>query len=485
MNSLTKNEGIRLQQSARKIDINDSYVLKDFISEHCLPGLYSSFKEMIFAVIPDLTRVINILTRDSKIRYLVKIGDDRFVEIFDKPPSSLIRFGDTQMSIADLCTECDSCIPIYTRIINDVTRSDQDKTTLNVFTGFKAKLLDAYDQSKVEPVITLIKQCWANNNSQIYDFIIMWLKTVLFANRATGVTLVIYDPDNTEIILRDFIRRFVIGENLCRLFNSCDNLNIAASSFVHNRLIFYEETHKANNWNNVFEKSITTAISATTRGLHDNNDIYHRYNYEIEADHSQYFASANYILKSRFEFAYNFSDSRTVYIPVQKYTGNLTDKATNDAKLINLVMNEDYGNNFFTYISQYTGMFQMSEIEKNVPHKLIKQLYHDDADEAREFIKMIKLARFKFTKKVKRTKISATFLYGEYSRFATETKYPDLTRDEFEKQMNAICREFGITTKIDSKTFCYNLKSIIPKAARRKIVIKSIPTPELIESDSE
>ena len=91
------------------------------------------------------------------------------------------------------------------------------KGELNMYQGFQAKKVDEVDEKLIEPILTHIRSCWANDDLDVNDYILQWFRH-LFTRPAekSGTVLILYGQQGSGkgILIDNFIIPFIYGDKV-------------------------------------------------------------------------------------------------------------------------------------------------------------------------------------------------------------------------------------------------------------------------------
>jgi hypothetical protein len=176
---MTSEQSKRLQKSARKIDMNDDYSFDDFIADHTQLVAHESFATMLLAVIPDLTRVINITIKG---KYIVKIrASEGFkIESWDDLPNFAIRYSGIEASLSFIAQKCAAYIPVYRPGDKLIINPDEQRYVI--------EFIQALESGKLKTLGSLNRI----NRKMLYT---------MFANYMTGIKR---EPQESKAFITEF-----------------------------------------------------------------------------------------------------------------------------------------------------------------------------------------------------------------------------------------------------------------------------------------
>ena len=126
---------------------------------------------------------------------------------------------------------------------------------INLFTGYKAKLLDAVDIQYIEPILNHIKVVLANNDENVYEYILDWLAAFLQMRngRKLGTVLVLYSEEQGagKNTITSFLRDKVIGISYVAETNDISSIVTKFNFRFANKILTI--VNEANNCDNTSE----------------------------------------------------------------------------------------------------------------------------------------------------------------------------------------------------------------------------------------
>jgi hypothetical protein len=106
-------------------------------------------------------------------------------------------------------------LPMYKGITFNPNIENVDPRLFNMYNGFKAREVPDVDMSLIQPILNHIRITWCNDNTDIFDYVIQWLRQA-FAEpwNKTGVVLLLYSGEGTGkgIIIDQFIKDLIYGD---------------------------------------------------------------------------------------------------------------------------------------------------------------------------------------------------------------------------------------------------------------------------------
>lgn len=160
--------------------------------------------------------------------------------------------------------------------------------TINLFHGFKAKLVESIDHERLIPILSHIRETWCYNDEIIYNYVLDWIASVLQGNKNRSAIVLYSDCQNVSgSIITDFLRDCVIGKQYSIEINDIESTMIKFSNKVltmFNNIPFIDH-NPFDKINNLIRNK---NVSIKTKGV--NNVIVNDYNnYIINTNNSRLF----------------------------------------------------------------------------------------------------------------------------------------------------------------------------------------------------
>lgn len=117
----------------------------------------------------------------------------------------------------------------------------QTPDAINLFTGYKAKVLDTVDMKFIEPILGHIKVVLANNNEEVYEYILDWIAALLQMRngRKLGTALVFYSKKHGagKNTITSFLRDKVIGTDYVAETNDISSIVTKFNARFANKIL--------------------------------------------------------------------------------------------------------------------------------------------------------------------------------------------------------------------------------------------------------
>jgi hypothetical protein len=215
-------------------DHTDPYTFDKFCEEFSCFSLFSfqSEKDMIAIIAPKLAKCLCKLHNGP---YLIKTYNSYEALRPNKQVRwTYQRYDATNkhkyhiMDIHTFCQTYPSLIKTYNQINNQPYADG-----LNLWPKLKAELVHMHS-FKCQAVLAHIKLTWANNNQTTYEYILCWLKTLLFNKAANRSLPYLYVSCNTKAIepLIELLSQYILGDLMLITEASENYLNITNKQLI-------------------------------------------------------------------------------------------------------------------------------------------------------------------------------------------------------------------------------------------------------------
>lgn len=238
--------------------------------------------------------------------------------------------------------EISTTIPIYKNITFRPNQDDVKKGELNMFQGFKAKLVENVDMDLINPILYHIKKCWANNDENIYDYILQWFRNAfLFPWNKNGTVIILYSEEGSgkTMIIDNFIIPFVYGNSIASTIVGLSPIVQRFNSILINKLFILANEVSSGDHNFVgsFEilKSLITdkTLTIEKKGI----DIFNNYPNYINFIFTT--NNPDSVRLGRTDRRYVCLEAQTCFLGNFEYFNKLSE-----------CFNQETANHFFTYI---------------------------------------------------------------------------------------------------------------------------------------
>ena len=161
------------------IDLLEDFSMVD-IKRKCEEGEYTCDKE----VIQDLSKVVRYVVGTENM-FLLKYFDakrERFSTGFVNDNTMQVymrkcrawRVGKKVVTIADIFNSNESKLTV-----KGVAFNSKEPYVFSIFQGFKYPCLDRIDYSKIQPFLDFVREVIADNNVDVYEYLINWLSYIV------------------------------------------------------------------------------------------------------------------------------------------------------------------------------------------------------------------------------------------------------------------------------------------------------------------
>jgi hypothetical protein len=134
-------------------------------------------------------------------------------------------------------------------------RPDQNpqdnETVFNLFRGWQAKLVDKYDEIKIQPIINHFMEVYSNHNEKHFNYIISYLaRMVQYPNRKSQTAICLVGPEGAgKNIIFNWIIKYIVGTKFSFITDRMDYLTGRFNSSIINKLlIICDESSDKNNY---------------------------------------------------------------------------------------------------------------------------------------------------------------------------------------------------------------------------------------------
>lgn len=168
-----------------------------------------------------------------------------------------------------------SKLPFYKRVTFQPNKDHLKSGELNMFTGFRAQLVDEIKPDLIYPILHHIKTCWADDDEDLYNYIIHWFKMCFLKPwEKTGIVLLLFGLEGTGkgILIDNLIIPFIYGSKISCVSQGLGPITQRFNSICMNKLfICANEVSSGEGFHNTFDrlKAIITdkTISIEKKGI--------------------------------------------------------------------------------------------------------------------------------------------------------------------------------------------------------------------------
>ena len=341
----------------------ENYYWNNFIEDSKIN--FKTIEEMVNKILRKLQNVF-IYIQDGTGKIIIKESESEFSIMKYNPKNFILKFDyidekneNGDMSFDLFLHSYIKYLPLYTSIVCKPKIEDTKYHEFNIWKDFKAKEVKEVDMNKINLKLNHIKEIWANNDLDNFNYIITWLAYLIQKPwEKTEIALVLYSkPGVGKTILTSFLIKYILGSDKAVEIEDINNILGRFNSVLKNKLFvcikelatLREEFHKTFD---KFKSLITdSTISIEQKGL----DIITLENI------------SNFIICTNNDFSVKIEDSDrrySVFKCSDKYKGNF--EYFNKLAEENT---EESANHFYTYLKRYKIEINL----KNIPQTEIRK----------------------------------------------------------------------------------------------------------------
>lgn len=254
-----------------------------------------------------------------------------------------------------------------------------EEFVFNTFKGFQAKPVENVDMDRIERFLFHIKSCWANNDDNLYDYILQWLRVCFLTPWIkTEVVLLLYGEERTGkgFLIDHLLIPLIYGRSLATATAGLDKLTQRFNTICMDKcFIACNEVNSRENWNVSFD-TLKAIISDPTLSVEmKGKDMIESYNNFINmiATTNHEFGS---VKMSQHDGRYACMEVSSVHKGNREYFDRLSEACT-----------QENANHFYTYICQLPRTRNLRDIPMT---KLRQQMMNDGKNSAELFCEEIK-----------------------------------------------------------------------------------------------
>lgn len=179
-------------------------------------------------------------------------------------------------------TDIQAIIPMYKNITFQPSLKDVKKGEYNMYQGFQARQVEAPDAKIIQPILSHILQCWANDDEDLYDYILQWFRQIfLYPSEKTQVVLILYGEEGAGkgILIDNLIIPYIFGSKISIATQGLDPITQRFNSVCMNKLFICcnEVSNGENNFHATFEKLKALITDKTMTIEKKGIDIFNEY----------------------------------------------------------------------------------------------------------------------------------------------------------------------------------------------------------------
>jgi len=272
---------------------------------------------------------------------------------------------------------------------------------MNMYTGLKSKYVDEVDMNLIHPILNHIRTCWANDNDDLYDYIIHWFRHSFTTPwEKTGIVLLLHGEQGTGkgILIDNLLIPFIYGSTNGTVSQGLTPVVQRFNSICMNRLfICCNEVSSEGVFHHSFEK-LKALITDNTLSIEKKSiDIFQNY--------------PNYI---NFIFTTNNSDGVKLGRTDRRYCCiDTSPRYRGNYDYFDMLLsscNQESADHFYTYCARY----EKTRNIRNIPTTSLKEdMMLNATSNVEKFVNDIKpYLRNQYEHTLSRT--SATDIYGNW-----------------------------------------------------------------------
>jgi hypothetical protein len=303
-----------IEEPVNLINMQDAYNLHNFITDWVGETICSDY-----ALIDDLKKVIGIKIGAQTV-YIIKNFNS--IEIskasgFDSALRKMLIYKVEEKLINNeivIKTKNTNVCNLLTKHLKEFVYKDiifrpnnNIQGIFNLFPGFRAHVKDTCDMSNINLILQHLKEVWANNIDELYDYIIKWLACIIQKDHKNGTALVFISKQGAgKNIIGNFLCDQIFGKQIATTVNDIDKVTQKFNNTIANKVltILDEVSSISQGYHTVFDK-LKSMITEKTQYIEKkgidpiqiddyNNYIFfsnHKYPVRIESNDRRYFVS--------------------------------------------------------------------------------------------------------------------------------------------------------------------------------------------------
>lgn len=131
-----------------------------------------------------------------------------------------IRTEKKKIKFSKLYDEIIREIPVFSEVVCKPNADELELNEFNIWTGFRAKVLESFDENKIAPVLDLLKKVWCDDEEEIFQYLLDWLSFLVCKPEKTpDVAIAIFGKEGTgKDTFIEFFSEWVLGFDI--VFNA-------------------------------------------------------------------------------------------------------------------------------------------------------------------------------------------------------------------------------------------------------------------------
>jgi len=390
------------------------------------------------------------MEKDNEVQYSIEhkiFGTCSYTEIIEDTPCVFYKsIFDTPISLwADL--EVKNKVKLFRNItFNPIETNDKE---FNMYRGFRAQDVENVDINLIQPILNHIKMCWANDDDDIYDYIIHWFNHCFTKPwMKSGIVLLLCGLEGTGkgLLIDNLIIPYIYGDTIACVSQGLSPIVQRFNSICMNKLfICCNEVSTEGGFHTSFEKlkAIITdkTISIEKKGIDIFKDYPNFINFIFTTNNT------DSVKLGRTDRRYCCLETSSRYKGQWDYFTTLLDNC-----------NQDTANHFYTFCKQYP----ITRNIRNIPRTKLKDDMMMNAKSTIErFVEDIQEAINTRNKNELIPRDESEFLWDTYIFSATNKDGEILIKGrDIYKSYSLWCRENNETRKSNT-LFGRELKKLV------------------------
>jgi Family of unknown function (DUF5906) len=252
----------------------DPYCWRDFMTE-CMSKVWPSEDQLMAYVCSNANRVLvrTIMTKG----YMIKLSRNSQIESVDDLPKFVVRYQSGEKGLIktrqfksffenSVCVNSlkiyDNCVFRPAGVLGSVIDDDNEGSSFNTWTGFKARLLPKAEVNVnvIQPILDHIKEVIVSGNHDHYIYVLTWIHHILTNPRRKTKVAILLKSDEQQVgkgLFVEFLINFVFGKKLGASINGLKDLTARFNENVFDKLFIncdeLSNLDTMSNYNAVFD----------------------------------------------------------------------------------------------------------------------------------------------------------------------------------------------------------------------------------------
>jgi hypothetical protein len=251
---------------------------------------------------------------------------------------------------------------------------------MNIWPGFKAKLVEQLDMGKVQPILDHIMKVWASDNQQYYDYLMAWIHHIIMKpQEKIGVGVVLRSGEQQigkGLIADNFLRQLVFGSEIGFYDKGLDFMTQRFNEHLMSKIFVVadELTSADGNYHGTFD-AMKSMITCSQMSI----EIKGGRKFQTDS-----FINMMLLTNNSFSVKVEKGDRRYFILDCdERYAGN----TAYFNWMFDNYINQDCADHFLTYMSQYETSVNL----RDIPVTQLKQdMIEQNLSSAERFIQKVK-----------------------------------------------------------------------------------------------